>query len=217
MKIMIHACPARLWYVNEHLIPLLRAQGLEDITLWLDSERRGNLRACAESFASLRGEGDTWHLQDDVLPCRDFARRAAALEGTPGLICGFVNEHGGPDARLCGAVSVPAMWFSFPCIRIPDEISRTFAGWLDGEGRRYSKIRQLLASGKGDDAAFRIFMETEHEDAAVLNLTPCLVQHVDYLLGGSQCSPWRGFYTPAAYWEDADAERELKESLQACL
>ena len=28
---IIHACPARMWYVNGYLIPSMREQGIEDI------------------------------------------------------------------------------------------------------------------------------------------------------------------------------------------
>ena len=68
MRIMIHAVPRRMRYVNEVLIPQLEAQGFEDVRVWLDANGRGNLRSCVESFASLPEEGGTWHLQDDVLP-----------------------------------------------------------------------------------------------------------------------------------------------------
>ena len=37
MKILIHACPQRMWYVEEFLVPELRAQGAENIEIWCDS------------------------------------------------------------------------------------------------------------------------------------------------------------------------------------
>ncbi len=75
-KYMIHACLARMWYVEEFLIPSMLEQGIEweSITIWNDAQRRGNLIACMDSFLSLAGsDGGTWHLQDDVIICRDFA------------------------------------------------------------------------------------------------------------------------------------------------
>ena len=38
MNILIHACPQRMWYVNDFLVPMLREQGGEDIEIWNDSE-----------------------------------------------------------------------------------------------------------------------------------------------------------------------------------
>ena len=37
MKILIHACPQRMWYVNEQLAPSLIAQGAE-VEIWNDKE-----------------------------------------------------------------------------------------------------------------------------------------------------------------------------------
>ena len=66
MKIMIHTCPERLWYVEEFLVPSLIAQGIDDIKVWNDERRVGNLASCLASFASCSG-GETWHMQDDVV------------------------------------------------------------------------------------------------------------------------------------------------------
>ena len=91
MRYMIHACPARMWYVKDFLIPSMMSQGIrgDDITVWNDSGGKGNLASCLESFASLKDTpGGTWHLQDDVMICRDFAARTKELAGSS-IICGF--------------------------------------------------------------------------------------------------------------------------------
>jgi len=38
MKYMIHACPERIWYVNNYLVPELLNQGIttQDIIVWND-------------------------------------------------------------------------------------------------------------------------------------------------------------------------------------
>ncbi len=216
MKGMIHACPERLWYAERFLLPELREQGIGDIRVWYDGTGRGNLRSCMEAFASLAGEGDTWHLQDDVLLCRDFARRAEELEEIPGILCGFVSELGGPDCNLRGRVYIPDMWYSFPCIRIPDALARGCAEWyLSGAWRREADPAAfaLEAAGRGDDWFFREYMELRHGDGTVLNLVPCLAEHVDWLLGGSIVSRWRGHPTRAVYWEDEARVEELKRQL----
>ena len=76
MKVLIHACPKRMWYVEGFLLPELKRQGADEVEVWNDTEGKGNLRACMEAFAA-RGTGDegTWHIQDDVLLCRDFVER----------------------------------------------------------------------------------------------------------------------------------------------
>lgn len=71
MHFLIHACRAREWYVNDFLIPSMTAQGIhkEDIEVWMDSNNDGCLFSCMKCFYEMgnRGDGDTWHLQDDVL------------------------------------------------------------------------------------------------------------------------------------------------------
>ena len=57
MKIMIHACPQRMWYVEEFLAPELERQGADRVDIWCDREGKGNLRACMEAFASCGVEG----------------------------------------------------------------------------------------------------------------------------------------------------------------
>ena len=52
MKLLIHACPARLWYVEEFLAPELERQGAGHVEIWNDAEGKENLLACMESFAA---------------------------------------------------------------------------------------------------------------------------------------------------------------------
>ena len=82
-RFMIHTCLQREWYVRDYLIPDMIGQGIpeENIEVWLDSERRGNLTSCLESFeaAGRRGSG-RWHLQDDVLISKDFAEKTAEFD-----------------------------------------------------------------------------------------------------------------------------------------
>lgn len=215
MKVLIHACPARMWYVSEYLVPELTCQGVERIEIYNDARQLGNLRACIDSMERLRTDGDTWHLQDDVLPASDFAERAQALENFSGVICGFVNEVGGPNANLTGLQSALDMWYSFPCIRIPDCMARQFAAWAKAGGDGGTTARDLIRRNVGDDWFFRRFYESYYASTPILHCKPCLVQHVDHLLGGSLCSPWRGYYTPAAYWNEPEREAALKEWISA--
>ena len=218
MRILIHACPERLWYVNGFLLPELSRQGIADAEVWTDGQRRGNLLSCMASFAARSGDGDTWHLQDDVWPSRDFARRAALLERERGILCGFVSELGGPDCNLRGRVYVPDMWYSFPCVRIPDALARGCAEWFfSGAWRTEAQpeAHALAADGRGDDWFFREYAELHHAGERALNLTPCLAEHVDWLVGGSQVSRWRGCRTPAVYWDEGERVEALKAAIRA--
>ncbi len=220
MELLIHTCPARLWYVEEYLVPELRRQGAEKIRIWNDKNRSGNLIACMEAFESCTGAGGTWHLQDDVLPCRNFVQRAEEEEKWYGekILCGFVNEQGGPDCNLRGEVYAPDMWYSFPCIYIPNQLARECAGWFfDGTWKTEAMFSAfaLAECGRGDDWFFKEFMELRHGSETVINLTPCLVEHVDIFLGGSAVSPFRGFWARAVYWEDQELVDELRAWIKA--
>ena len=77
MKYMIHACPPRMWYVEEFLIPSMKAQGIKDeeITVWNDEKMEGNLPAFLASMKACAKEpGGTWHIQDDVIISRAVRR-----------------------------------------------------------------------------------------------------------------------------------------------
>ena len=77
MKVLIHAVPKRMWYVEKFLAPSLEAQGLEPV-IWNDSTGYGCLESCLRSFEA--GLAD-WHIQDDVLICRDFSEKIKDLDG----------------------------------------------------------------------------------------------------------------------------------------
>lgn len=207
---MIHACRGREWYVNEFLVPSLEAQGLDNITLWVDRDDRGNLASCVESFyqVSKRG-GETWHLQDDVIICRDFAERIQ--RAPPGVVCGFCVEKY-EKAVYSGEVSTQYMWeSSFPCIKIPDALAGEFVEWLTTSDR--DDLKPLIQTGKKDDTLFRIFMLEEHFRDRACNMRPHLVDHIDYLIGGSMVNQTRGFWARAMYFEDHDLITELQSKL----
>ena len=49
----------------------------------------------------------------------------------------------------------------------------------------------------------------------VENVRPNLVEHVDWLIGGSYLQPWRGYLARAEYWDDEDLIDALHERLRA--
>lgn len=202
-KYIIHACPERMWYVERFLAPSLRAQGIEPI-IWNDSQRLGNLDSCMHCFRDI--EGDAWHLQDDVIICRDFAKRTQ--EHDSGIVCGYCWENG--VRKVPGVVKVTEMWWSFPCIRIPGQYAKECAEWF------YSTQHHVLwrAEKKYDDSFFKEFIETFYPTIDILNLRPTLVDHIDFLIGGTIVNKLRPEKETRAKWfDDIDLVEELRRKL----
>lgn len=212
MRIMIHACPARMRYVNEFLIPSLKEQGADDIYVWNDRNGLGNLDATMASFA-LCGhyDGGTWHLQDDVIISRDFVKRAR--EHDNGLVCGFVSQPFGPFVDTIGRAPVAFCWYSFPCIRIPNDYARDFAEWWRMEGQHEARYSSHIYYKNGDDSIFRDWLIEHKHGTYVTNLKPCLVDHIDYLLGGSVTNKHRAIPARAYWFDDADLVDSLAVNL----
>lgn len=218
MKILIHACPQRMWYVRDFLIPMLQEQGAEHIEVWNDVKQQGNLVACMRSFASRQGTGDegTWHIQDDVLPCRDFVKRCE--ENDEGLVYGFCCRNFGDRLDAHGEVFVVDAWNSFQCVRIPDAWARDCAKWVfSKDWQKESPLPELqimFGVGRGDDTFYHEYMNCRHPYETALNLKPNLVEHVDWLLGGSSLQKWRDYIARAEYFEDQDLIDELRDRIK---
>jgi len=211
-KFMIHACPDRMWYVEDFLVPSMRAQGITNITIWNDKDGIGCLDSCMKSFESCEGDGGTWHLQDDVLICHDFAY--ACEEYDEGVACGFCHILFEPFNRPVPGEAPPIYMFnSFPCIRIPDPIARECAEWYYTDAQFRPEYQDWVKSKKHDDGFWHDFYVERHPRDWVMNLVPALVEHVDWLIGGSVVNDWRGYICRATYWEDEDLVTELKAKL----
>lgn len=219
MKILIHACPQRMFYVEGFLVPRLLGQGAEDVRIFCDDRGLGNLAACMEAFSGCEGDGGTWHLQDDVLPCRDFVERCRVLDKD--LVYGFCCRNFGDRTDAWGRVYIPDAWNSFQCVRIPDPYARACAAWVrSGAWARESPSAELpilWQLGRGDDTFFHEFMSCRHGTESAYNAKPNLVEHVDWLLGGSTLHQWQGYIARSEYWDDPESLAQLrtwvKESL----
>ncbi len=213
MKYMIHACPARMWYVKEFLIPQMIEQGIakKSIIVWNDTNRLGCLESCMQAFESLDGDGATWHIQDDVILCRDFAKRTAEYDG---VVYGFCSPYFQDDTSICGTVYAEDMWNSFQCVRIPDKIAQECAEWFRTEGQKQTYLIPLIRANKGDDSVFHEFFLTHYGREMVTNAKPNLVDHVDWLIGGSVVNEWRGFMVRATHFKDSDLVEELETKIR---
>jgi hypothetical protein len=209
---MIHCCNQRWWYVNDYLLPSLLNQGInaDDITIYRDMYNEGNLTSCINSFLMLPEDGGTWHLQDDVIVASNFKKRTEELDA--GLVCGFCCEYD-VNRKNNGVVSVVDMWYSFPCIRIPNNIALEFVEWFN-KGKEFNfELKHMANRNKNDDLLFKYFLERYHMSANVILVNPNLVDHVDYLIGGSTVNQQRDKIVRSLYFEDLDLVDCLKESL----
>lgn len=224
-RYMIHTSPAREWYVHEYLIPAMTAQGIprRHIRVWLDADGQGNLHATMASFRFLgkRLGGVTWHLQDDVLISHCFAAvtEQELLDQNLAVICGFCpdftyDDH--PREQYTGWTTPDKLWWSFPCIRIPNWLAKECATWFDKSEGHFndSRLEFLYREGKGDDSFFSAFLEEKYRYVApVFNCNPNLVQHVDDMLGGSLVNPERKETIRSKYWVEQGETEELMRFL----
>ena len=212
-KYIIHACPGRMRYVENYLVPSMKKQDIGDISIKCDDNHRGCLDSCMQIFMSTYGDGGAWHMQDDVVICRDFKKRTEDYDGYDGIVCGFAYIKD-ENANHYGLVQPSKMWWSFPCIYIPNNIARECAKWFYTKGRNDSKYAKWTNSNKYDDAFFKEFITLSYPDISVLNMTPNLVDHVDYLIGGSIANKLRSYQTRSKYFEDLYLVDELEKKLQ---
>lgn len=220
-KYMIHACNNREWYVNQYLIPSMLKQGIkrEDIILHLDINNKGNLESCMSSFRTIKDfdmqEDGIWHIQDDVIISSEFKKRTEELDS--GLVCGFCCDYDFKK-QYTGVVRVVDMWYSFPCIRIPNKLAVECAEWYYNGLTHPTEVKYFTRNNKNDDLLFKAFLERFYMKENVILVTPNLVDHVDWLIGGSIINKQRDKIIRALYWEEpelvTELERQLKENNQ---
>lgn len=188
--IQIHACKQRERYVTECLVPELINQGFKgrDIYIHMD-DGKGNLQAYLDAYNELPPSGDVWHLEDDVFPDPRFYQWAFGLSFFPKtIIAGFGagQNYGLRDFGYC--VEPGELFLSFPCVRIPCETIKAFLQWFDLNGKR-SDVRDATKCGNGIDGAFKLFLVDK--GIVGFNFRPCMVEHIDDMIGGSIANPNR--------------------------
>lgn len=212
-KYLIHACPQREWYVREYLVPSMQAQGIENINVFVDEHGLGCLQSfviSSKEYCNENTNEGTWHLQDDVLICSDFKERTEKLDYD--IMCGFACTY--DDNPSPGDCNPKTMWWSFPCIRIPDNIVWGFARWMD---KRWtdSNYRMYVRAKKFDDLLFKIFLEDNYPTYNVHNISPNLINHIDYLLGGSVINKQRSLgKIESMYWNEPELVKDLERKLK---
>ena len=219
----IHACPKRMWYVDEYLVPSMLAQGINenDIFIYNDTEGVGNLQACLNAFESTPQDYEgTWHLQDDVLISSNFKEQTE--KHNRGIVYGFTGYYDyvsgtNKNEKIwfpAGIVKPAQMWSSFQCVRIPNKIAHDFVDWFENYMRNNRVYAEYVKTGKCDDWFFKQYCKSELKHVDILNLAPNIVEHVDRLIGGSVINELRE--EPeyrARFWEEPELYEELRVKL----
>ena len=212
-KYMIHTCPSRMWYVDEYLIPSMEAQGIskENIYVWCDEQGLGNLRATMKSFSEIPMNDDgIWHMQDDVVISSRFKQMTDKYN--EGIVCGFCSRYS--EGKQEGLANIRRMWYSFPCIRLPNKLTRECSKWFYHSAIFDPQYKSWVDSRKHDDEFFKEFLRRKHSDITAFNLAPNIVEHVDYLLGGSVVNPNRGEPAVSLYWDEPEIISELENKIK---
>ena len=215
MKYLIHTYPKRLWYVEKYLIPSMLKQGIseKDIYIYNDEYKKGNLFAFMESLdyinENLKKEKGLWHLQDDVILCKNF--KEESIKASDKVINGFVNKNYA-NVEKSGEVNVKEYWYSFPCIYIPYKYTKGFNEWVESV-REKAPYRKKYITGRYDDYFFYKYLETEFKNDTMINLKPNLVDHIDYLIGYTT-GKRRKVQVRAEYFKDLDLVKELERSIK---
>ena len=186
---------------------------MDQIILWVDEEKKGCLESCMKAFDSLPEDGCTWHLQDDIIICSDFKRLTEEYQNYAPIVCGYCywRNKGCPP----GFNHPMYMWYSFPCIKINNKIAKECANWFYTSAKNDIKYQEYVSTGKFDDTMFREYCREHYmTEYIVYNLKPNLVDHIDYLIGGSTVNRERKeTVTAAAYFEEPERVKELEERL----
>ncbi len=208
---LIHTCRKRKWYVDEYLLPSMLKQGIDrkDIIIYNDGTNKGCLPSFIDSAKFVLDEpGGTWHLQDDIIISSNF--KDVTERFNKGIVCGFCSYYS-EDVPF-GLRPVNDMWYSFPCIRIPNAVLKEFVGWLQTKETQ-TKYRAYIQERKFVDTLFRKYINEQQSCRLIHNLYPNIVDNVDYLLGGSVINYQRDKEPVSLYFVEHELVDELKLEL----
>ena len=131
-------------------------------------------------------------------------------------VCGFATYYDREKKWEPGDSNGLKMWFSFPCIYIPTKIIANYVEWFNQWVWHDPQYRMWVNKNKYDDTIFRIYMENYYPNEYVLNLKPNLVDHIDYLLGGSTINERKEDkkQVRALWFDDLDLVEELEKRIK---
>lgn len=191
MKYMIHSCNKRLWYVKKYLIPSMIKEGIpeEDIILWNDDNGIGNLKSWVKSCEYIRDNlpmyDITWHMQDDVIICKNFKERTQNPPPND-LTCGFrCKNFNSVSYNKLGKRPLKNFLWGLQCVSIPNYLINHFVLWFYTYVVRDGHNAKRYSQNKFDDYFFLRFLQLNYPFTQCYNLEWSLVDHIDYLLGGT--------------------------------
>ena len=168
-------------------------------------------------FRSMPDKGDTWHLQDDVLISRNF--KEVTEREYKGIVCGFASRY--DHDPVIGETDFDHAWYSFPCIRIPNRTALKCGEYFFNcvMKSRKSQHKKFIRDKKYDDSLFKEYVRIFEPNIKVTNLCPNIVDHIDYLIGGTVVNYGRALSNVSSvFWEDDDLVEALYEEMKAkCL
>lgn len=220
IRYMIHAIPKRMWYVENFLLPELRRQGVKDeeVKLWVDEEGWGNLESFVRSMQWVMNNcmpSETiWHLQDDVWPHSRFVEMTSKINDV--FAWGFALPEWNQDHLYhTGFVPLTQSWTSFQANAFPNRMAAEFVVWFR-DAKRTRRVARYANDGKHDDVIWRQFLDDVHPNDRVYNCNPNVVDHVDYLMGGTSINPSypKDIKRNAYWWDEPERTAELEERVK---
>lgn len=219
MKYFIHACPKRLWYVENFLIPSMVEQGInrEDISVWNDEKEEGNLvswlKSCNHIQETMSEEKGIWHLQDDIVIGKSF-REETEKAGDMIINTWVCKRFNATHYTATGVVGVLYHWNSFQCVYIPNRYLFGFLKWYYKTAVKDEYCLKRIQENRWDDWLFWTYMRRMNRGDRCLNLAPNICEHIDYMIGGSVATPEREGNVYGVYWEENEILEELWKKIK---
>ena len=208
MNYLIRATSKRQWYVDDFLIPEMKKQGISEREIKVFNDNTGNLNSfinmCYFIVENYNWDDFVWVLQDDVMISDNFhyiTDRYCFQEANG--FCSSVNS-----IKDVGYVLPEKSWLSFQCKNFRVDKIRYFIDWFEVNSQYNELVKSLVNTGIHDDLIYHYF-ELEIV-SGVHNLSPNIVEHVDYLIGGSIINKTREFYIKSQNFEDKEKIKNLK-------
>ena len=110
--------------------------------------------------------------------------------------------------------NVRNIWYSFPCFYTPAKYANECAEWFYNSAIHIPDYKEWIQKGKHVDEFFRIYLREHYPDMQVLNLNPNIVEHVDWLIGGSTINPDKRGLRRSKYWGEDQLVTDLEMKLR---
>lgn len=129
----------------------------------------------------------------------------------------MTNKFNPRNKPFVGVQPLSKCWRSFPCIYIPNKYAAEFVDWYNEYVVTGKKFQKEYQGGNDDDTLFLGCMAQLHPAIRTINITPCLVDHIDYLIGGSVLFNRKNEIHRACYLHEKDKQLviELEKKLKS--